>query len=32
VEVPSKFGTKYPDVKEYYRQLIRESIGFEVEI
>ncbi len=32
VEVPSKFGTKYPDVKGYYRQLIRESIGFEVEI
>jgi vacuolar-type H+-ATPase subunit F/Vma7 len=32
VEVPSKFGTKYPDVREYYRALIRESIGFEVEI
>jgi len=32
VEVPSKFGTKYPDIKEYYRALIRESIGFEVEI
>ena len=32
VEVPSKFGTKYPDIKEHYRALIRESIGFEVEI
>jgi V/A-type H+-transporting ATPase subunit F len=32
VEVPSKFGTKYPDIREYYRTLIRESIGFDVEI
>ena len=32
VEVPSKFGTKYPAIREYYRSLIRESIGFEVEI
>jgi vacuolar-type H+-ATPase subunit F/Vma7 len=32
VEVPSEFGTKYPDTREYYRALIRESIGFEVEI
>jgi vacuolar-type H+-ATPase subunit F/Vma7 len=32
VEVPSKFGTKRPDIDEYYRALIRESIGFEVEI
>jgi vacuolar-type H+-ATPase subunit F/Vma7 len=32
VEVPSKFGTKYPDIREYYRVFIRESIGFEVEI
>ncbi len=32
VEVPSKSGTKYPDVRKYYRRLIRESIGFEVEI
>jgi vacuolar-type H+-ATPase subunit F/Vma7 len=32
VEVPSKFGTKYPDITKYYRALIRESIGFEVEI
>jgi vacuolar-type H+-ATPase subunit F/Vma7 len=32
VEVPSKFGTKYQDTKGYYRALIRESIGFEIEI
>jgi vacuolar-type H+-ATPase subunit F/Vma7 len=32
VEVPSKFGTKYPNIKEYYRALIRESIGFEIEV
>jgi vacuolar-type H+-ATPase subunit F/Vma7 len=32
VEVASKFGTKYPNIREYYRALIRESIGFEVEI
>jgi vacuolar-type H+-ATPase subunit F/Vma7 len=32
VEIPSKFGTKYPDTREYYRGLIRESIGFEIEI
>lgn len=32
VEVPSKFGTKYPDVRDYYRASIRESVGFEVEI
>lgn len=32
IEVPSKFGTKYPDVREYYRASVRASIGFEVEI
>ena len=32
VEVRSKFGTKYPDIRKHYRALIRESIGFEVEI
>jgi V/A-type H+-transporting ATPase subunit F len=32
VEAPSKSGTKHPDIREYYRALIRESIGFEVEI
>ena len=32
IEVPSKFGTKYRDIREYYKSFIRESIGFEVEI
>jgi len=32
VEVPSKCGTKYPDIRGYYRALIRASIGFDVEI
>ena len=32
VEVPSKLGTKYPDTREYYRQRIREAIGFEIEL
>ena len=32
VEVPSRFGTRHADVREHYRALIRESIGFEVEI
>lgn len=32
VEVPSKFGTKHPDAKVHYRVLIREAIGFEVEV
>jgi vacuolar-type H+-ATPase subunit F/Vma7 len=32
VEVPSKFGTKHPNIKEYYRALIRDAIGFEIEI
>jgi vacuolar-type H+-ATPase subunit F/Vma7 len=32
IEVPSKSGTKYPDIREHYRALIRESIGFDVEI
>jgi len=32
VEVPSRFGTRYPDVRDYYRKSIRESVGFDVEI
>lgn len=32
VGIPSKFGAKYPDPKEYYRAFIRKYIGFEVEI
>jgi len=32
IEVPSKLGTKYRDVKAYYKTFIRESIGFNIEI
>jgi vacuolar-type H+-ATPase subunit F/Vma7 len=32
IEVPSKFGTRYKDVAEYYKTFIREFIGFNVEI
>ena len=32
IEVPSKFGTKYEDVTEYYKEYIRKFIGFDVEI
>ncbi|MBE0430611.1 MAG: V-type ATP synthase subunit F [Dehalococcoidia bacterium] len=32
VEVPSKSGTMYPNVRDYYRTRIRQSIGFEVEL
>lgn len=32
VEVPSKYGTKYGDVTEYYKAHIRGFIGFDVEI
>ena len=32
IEVPSKFGTKYQDIREYYKAFIRESVGFDVEI
>ena len=32
IEVPSKFGTKHPDIVGYYKAFIRESIGFEIEI
>lgn len=32
IEVPSKHGTKYGDVTEYYKAHIRGFIGFEVEI
>lgn len=32
VEVPSKSGTMYPNVRDYYRTRIRESIGFEIEL
>jgi len=32
IEVPSKFGTKYRDIREYYKAFVRESIGFDIEI
>ena len=32
IEVPSKYGTKYPDVKSYYKAFIRKFIGFDVEL
>ena len=32
IEVPSKFGTKYPDVRGHYKTFIKESLGFDVEI
>ena len=32
IEVPSKYGTKYGDVTEYYKAYIRKFIGFDIEI
>ncbi len=32
VEVPSKRGTKYKDVEEFYKAYIKRFIGFDVEI
>lgn len=32
IEVPSKLGTKYGDIKEYYKAFIRKAVGFGVEI
>ncbi|MFC1950141.1 V-type ATP synthase subunit F [Chloroflexota bacterium] len=32
IEVPSKYGTKYQDITQYYKAYIREFIGFDVEI
>ena len=32
VEVPSKYGTKYGDVTDYYRAYIKKFIGFDVTI
>jgi len=32
IELPSKYGTKYLDVTEYYKGYIRKFIGFDVEI
>ena len=32
IEVPSKHGTKYADVSEYYKAFVRKFVGFEIEI
>ncbi len=32
IEVPSKYGTKYEDVTEYYKAYIRKFTGFDIEI
>jgi len=32
IEVPSKYGTKYQDVPQYYKVYIRKFIGFDIEI
>ena len=32
IDVPSKFGTKHRDVKQYYKTYIKGYIGFDIEI
>ena len=32
IEAPSKFGTKYKDVTQYYKAYIKGYIGFDIEI
>jgi len=32
IEVPSRYGTKYQDVTQYYKVYIRKFIGFDIEI
>jgi vacuolar-type H+-ATPase subunit F/Vma7 len=32
IEVPSKYGTRYADVTQYYKAYIRKFIGFDIEI
>ncbi|MBN1151756.1 MAG: V-type ATP synthase subunit F [Dehalococcoidia bacterium] len=32
VEVPSKRGTRHPDVVAYYKQFSREYLGFDIEL
>jgi len=32
IEVPSKYGTKYQDITQYYKVYIRKFIGFDIEI
>ena len=32
IEVPSKYGSRYEDVTQYYKTYIRKFIGFDIEI
>jgi vacuolar-type H+-ATPase subunit F/Vma7 len=32
IEVPSKYGTKYQNIAEYYKAYVRKFTGFDVEI
>lgn len=32
IEVPSKYGTGYGDIREYYKKYARAFIGFDIEI
>lgn len=32
IEIPSKFGTKHPDIVGYYKEFARQFIGFDIEI
>ena len=32
IDVPSKFGTQYKDIRGYYKKIIKESIGFDIEL
>jgi len=32
IEVPSKYGTKYHDVAQYYKSYVRKFTGFDIEI
>jgi vacuolar-type H+-ATPase subunit F/Vma7 len=32
IEVPSKYGTRYEDVTQYYKAYVRKFIGFDIEI
>ncbi len=32
IEIPSKYGTEYLDVTEYYKTFVRKFVGFDIEI
>lgn len=32
IEVPSKYGTSYPDVAAYYKTYVKGIIGFDIEL